>query len=496
MAGLSVLIASCGGAPRQPPRSAPRHASVVIPAAASGLRCAPSPPPGSWRTGPRAVSPDGKTLASASEHDLVLFDTGTWKPRATIHRSGTPTLALAFSPDGRWLAVDAGAKGAAVGTLDLYESASGKRVETLHTANAPEDQDPVMAFAPDSSWIAWPRRIADDAPPEVGIQRIGVPHGVTVVRGPSTAAAGDDEVPPTIRRMEASGDGKVLAVAWDTGEVALVAVPSGRRIATVKPDSQVGFAFSSSSRYFAAGTTVIDLRTERKRTLHDAACSGGLGAPLFSHDGARVAIGGSVFVTCTFFSGTGRLDRRFPGTPPPLPAHMEDEGIVMPVVWTPHDHGLLVAAMLGSIPTLWNVQTQTKVPLGDDVASVRDSLIRPDGSVVLLYDSGFPYANLVDDSRLVMVTQPPHDEDDAPQGEAGRSADGEMLALSYEDGPHLVSTRDGRVRSRIAAPDVRVVGFDRHAHFVFTMQDELRVWDVATGALRLKPPSCTGCGCR
>ncbi len=56
-----------------------------------------------------AVSPDGRTLATATARELVLWDTATWQPhrRMALGLSSGDPVPVAFSPDGALLAVAA-----------------------------------------------------------------------------------------------------------------------------------------------------------------------------------------------------------------------------------------------------------------------------------------------------------------------------------------------------------------------------------------------------
>lgn len=95
-----------------------------------------------------AFSPDGKTLAASGGYDgrVRLFDTGTWRAGRTFVGHGETVDALAFSPDGKWLAT-----GSWDDTAKIWDVATGKAVCTLrgHTFNVW-----TVAFSPDSTLLA------------------------------------------------------------------------------------------------------------------------------------------------------------------------------------------------------------------------------------------------------------------------------------------------------------------------------------------------------
>jgi WD40 repeat protein len=98
-----------------------------------------------------AFSPDGKILAAGYGGGLkggvVLLDTSSWSPIATLPLDGTDAFGVttvAFGPDGRTLA-------ATFGGLALWDVAARKLTARIGTAN---DQIQSLAISPDGSVVA------------------------------------------------------------------------------------------------------------------------------------------------------------------------------------------------------------------------------------------------------------------------------------------------------------------------------------------------------
>lgn len=87
-----------------------------------------------------AYSPDGTLLAVAANEpyaenrvdagDVILWDTSNWKQRKTLRQDPWCVAAIAFSPDGKWLAIS-GVKIPASGYVVVYDLATLKEAYSL-----------------------------------------------------------------------------------------------------------------------------------------------------------------------------------------------------------------------------------------------------------------------------------------------------------------------------------------------------------------------------
>lgn len=160
-----------------------------------------------------AFSPDGATLASCGGTKLLCFwDVASGRSRTAIPLPESP-LSLAFSPDGRWLAVGCDID------LHLHEASTGKRVADRR--HAVEHIVNAVAFSPDG------RNLVSASMHHVSSMGISNKHGEVCVwqhspepgsrQSPSTTVA-----PEAWARLEQSSGGfSSLTFAPDGRSVAL-----------------------------------------------------------------------------------------------------------------------------------------------------------------------------------------------------------------------------------------------------------------------------------
>lgn len=180
-------------------------------------------------------SPDGKTLASAGENRVKLTDVETGKERLTLKNSrGMSFLALAFSPNGRWLAGGQSKlarrktqrKNGQVlqtliyhGEVSIWDAQTGAVKATLN-----DNDDPVwgLAFSPDGKLLA-------------------------VATGPMPDASDND------CKRECSGVGEV--VLWDAEHWTLLRRFRGNAAFLIR-----ALAFSPDGKTLAGGNAMVELR--------------------------------------------------------------------------------------------------------------------------------------------------------------------------------------------------------------------------------------------
>jgi RNA polymerase sigma factor (sigma-70 family) len=110
-----------------------------------------------------ALSHDGKTLATGDNNQVTLWDIPSQKLIRRFAVNGSSDT-LAFSPDGKRLAVGGRADWRAVGgdgNVSVHEVAAGKQLQQ-HKVNGPLSEVHSLAFAPDSKTVVWAS--GNDAP--------------------------------------------------------------------------------------------------------------------------------------------------------------------------------------------------------------------------------------------------------------------------------------------------------------------------------------------
>jgi WD40 repeat protein len=160
-----------------------------------------------------AWSPDGKTLATGAEDQtVVLWDSATWKPRATMAGYSAPIVCLAWSPDGKTLA------GADNGTTAiLWDATTGRRRAAL-------------------SPMAYSTRVAlDDGSPAA--------HQFTLVEHSDT---------DPIRTLAWSSNGRIVAGA-EFPNVLLWDAKTGRRGAAIRVGDTSLLQWRPGGRILAVG---------------------------------------------------------------------------------------------------------------------------------------------------------------------------------------------------------------------------------------------------
>jgi RNA polymerase sigma factor (sigma-70 family) len=252
----AVLATGVGllAGPQSPPAAAARLKQPAAPAAepAADAHGDPLPPGAVLRLGTRrlrhgggisalAWSPDGKWVASGggfSDWTIRLWDPATGKEIRQLAGPITPVRALAVSPDGKRIAsTDRQA------TLILWDVVSGRRLAQTHSPNIPL----ALAFAPDgkrllvgchNGVVLW----WDAATGK--LQRLGIRAHQSAVPGVAFTSDG--------RAMASVGEDKVLCL-WDAA--------TGKPLHLLRNEWPLGcVAFSTDGKTVAVGAgRVINL---------------------------------------------------------------------------------------------------------------------------------------------------------------------------------------------------------------------------------------------
>ena len=244
-----------------------------------------------------AFSPDGRTLASATEGSVFLWDLTTGDATAlSEHMEVIP--GLAFSPDGSTLATTAYAWDA---SIDLWDVATGRRTATLTGAS----RDRVLAFSPNGRTLAQGVYGGE-------VRLLDVATGTVIGRlGPMRTIQSPDHV-TDVTSLAFSPDGGTLAAGTDEDVIYLWDLESQTRIRTLLGDvDRISFGpdghrtipvtsllFSPDGRTLASGSSrgtvrLWDLATGTPTAAPASGHEHGVQALSFSPDGAVLASGSS-----------------------------------------------------------------------------------------------------------------------------------------------------------------------------------------------------------
>jgi WD40 repeat protein/serine/threonine protein kinase len=275
---------------------------------------------------PVAYSRDGRLATAVLREDLKLWDAEKGIQLGTIQAHGSqPVSALAFSPDGEWLASASFDR-----TVKLSNSKTGEILHSfdLHTGNVE-----CVAFSPN---------------------------------GQRLASGGEDK---TVRVWDATTGREVLGLRGHADRCGCVAFSrDGRRLASSSSDGTIRIWDATPLRGDEGQETLTF--TEHRHEIRSVA---------FSPDGPRIASAGSDGIVKVWDAQTGRVSAEFS-------RHVGFSGrtvVIFCVAWRPKGH-LIASAGLDTV-RVWDAQTKQEAfdglprppgPIGDSYSAVA---FNPDG---------------------------------------------------------------------------------------------------------------------
>jgi WD40 repeat protein len=458
---------------------------------------------GSGPVGSVAFSPDGKTLATADDGTVKLWDTAT---RHQIHSlaTGSDTVeSVAFSPDGRILAT-----GDSDGTAKLWNTATSQQIRTLVTTRAVgfSGVDSV-AFSPDGKTLA---TAGTGVPAQLWNAATGQPirtlitgfSGVDSVAfspdGKTLATAGTS-VPAQqwnmatgqrIRTLASSlsgvesvvfsPDGKTLAAAEDYGTALLWNATTGQQIHTLTTGSSGvnSMAFSPDGKTLATadnGGTQLWNVADGRQIGSPLTGVGAIVSVAFSPDGETLATGDD--------DGTARLWNTATGQQ----THTLTTGFNVPrsVAFSP-DGNILATADGDGTARLWNTATGQQIrTLVTGLEGVNSVAFSPDGKTLATASSGDAAVRLLNTdtgqrirtlalTRLLGVDSVVFSPDGKTLAAAGVDGTVQLWSVTTGQQVHTLRTGADKPGSAVFSPDGKTLatnGIDGTA----------QLWNAVTG---------------
>jgi WD40 repeat protein len=385
--------------------------------------------------------------ASLIENDSALREVLSLLPKRTFIGDG-PFLAVAWSPDGRYLAT-----GGDDNIVRIFEATSGKESVRL----ALDGPVYAVAFSPDGRHVATASGDATarvfDATSGKETARLtlgGAVYAVTFSRdGRHIAVASGDG---TARVFDATSGRETARLTHGAAAVAVVFSPDGRRVATASWDK--------TARVFEAGSGKETARLAQEGPVYAVA---------FSSDGRHVATGGEDSTARVFEAASGRETAR-----------LTLGGPVYAVAFSP-DGRLVIAGSTDKTARIFGAASGRETARMTHGGAVVAVAFSPDGRYVATASEEnavrvFEASSGRESARLIQQ---------GPVYAVAFSPDSRYIATaSWDKTSRVFETSSGKeVAPLIGVGYVRAVAFSRDARYLVLSNDDnpARVFQASSG---------------
>ena len=413
-----------------------------------------------------ALSPDGKTLASGGDDQMIkIWDVATGRLRATLRGHTVRIGGLAFSPRGDVLA-SSGHQDYQRGEIKLWDVAAGTERATLGEPGRMAFSS--LAFSPDGSTLA--------------LGGGGAGQGIVQFRDVATGQVRRDlqGFPGNwVHTVAFAPDGRTVAAGGNSNEIQLWDAETGQAQVSLKGHTNrvTSVTFSPDGKTLASGSwdgtvrlwdrTTPQGRNSRKPHL------GPVWTVAFAPDGKSLA-GGAADLLKLWDVATGRA-------PAALKAHGKN---LLSITFAPDGRTIFCGTGEGVICRWWDpAKGSARATLKGHTAEAWAVAFAPDGRTL---------ATAGDDQKVRLWDAATGQEVNTLQGHASLVScvafppDGKLLASGDYDGVvRLWETSTWRERTRLEGHrgPLRCLAFAPNGRTLATGSHDftVRLWDVATG---------------